>query len=44
MKAIADSLFSGHQELAAIFIGYTVESSRIQRDDKGNSKGVGFAR
>ncbi|KAI9827156.1 MAG: hypothetical protein M1832_005292 [Thelocarpon impressellum] len=31
-------------ELAAIFMGYTVESSRIQRDEHGNSKGVGFAR
>jgi hypothetical protein len=31
-------------ELAAIFLGYTIMSSKILRDGLGNSRGVGFAR
>ncbi|ORY65308.1 uncharacterized protein BCR38DRAFT_341192 [Pseudomassariella vexata] len=31
-------------ELAAIFLGYTILSSKILRDGLGNSRGVGFAR
>lgn len=31
-------------ELGAIFIDYTVQSSRILRDNQNNSRGVGFAR
>ncbi|RDA87393.1 hypothetical protein CP532_7027 [Ophiocordyceps camponoti-leonardi (nom. inval.)] len=32
------------QELATIFLGYTILSSKILRDSMGNSRGVGFAR
>jgi hypothetical protein len=32
------------QELGAIFMDYTVQSSRILRDSQNNSRGVGFAR
>jgi hypothetical protein len=32
------------QELGAIFMDYTVSSSRILRDHQNNSRGVGFAR
>lgn len=32
------------QELNAIFHGYRVLSSKILRDNMGNSRGVGFAR
>jgi hypothetical protein len=32
------------QELGAIFMDYTVQSSRILRDAQNNSRGVGFAR
>ncbi|KAM4057035.1 RNA recognition motif domain-containing protein [Hirsutella rhossiliensis] len=31
-------------ELATIFLGYTILSSKILRDSMGNSRGVGFAR
>lgn len=31
-------------ELAAIFMDYTILSSKILRDSLGNSRGVGFAR
>ncbi|CAJ2513688.1 Uu.00g018070.m01.CDS01 [Anthostomella pinea] len=31
-------------ELGAIFLGYTILSSKILRDSMGNSRGVGFAR
>ncbi|KAI0132504.1 hypothetical protein BJ170DRAFT_250709 [Xylariales sp. AK1849] len=31
-------------ELSAIFVGYTILSSKILRDSLGNSRGVGFAR
>ncbi|ROT41830.1 sporulation-specific protein [Sodiomyces alkalinus F11] len=31
-------------ELGAIFMGYTIVSSKILRDSLGNSRGVGFAR
>ncbi|KOS17841.1 Sporulation-specific protein 5 [Escovopsis weberi] len=31
-------------ELATIFLGYTIQSSKILRDSMGNSRGVGFAR
>ncbi|KAF3350341.1 RNA recognition domain-containing protein [Verticillium dahliae] len=31
-------------ELGAIFMGYTILSSKILRDSMGNSRGVGFAR
>jgi hypothetical protein len=32
------------QELATIFLGYHIQSSKILRDSMGNSRGVGFAR
>jgi len=32
------------KELGAIFMDYTVNSSRILRDSQNNSRGVGFAR
>ncbi|KAK5998666.1 Sporulation-specific protein 5 [Cladobotryum mycophilum] len=31
-------------ELSTIFLGYTIQSSKILRDSMGNSRGVGFAR
>ncbi|RYO94633.1 hypothetical protein DL766_009783 [Monosporascus sp. MC13-8B] len=31
-------------ELGAVFLGYTILSSKILRDNLGNSRGVGFAR
>ncbi|KAI1377726.1 hypothetical protein F4677DRAFT_459020 [Hypoxylon crocopeplum] len=34
----------GEQELCTIFLGYTVLSSKVLRDNMGNSRGVGFAR
>lgn len=37
-------LMSAMQELGAIFMDYTVSSSRILRDANNNSRGVGFAR
>lgn len=35
---------TNESELAAIFLGYTILSSKILRDNLGNSRGVGFAR
>ncbi|KAI0018375.1 hypothetical protein F4780DRAFT_751307 [Xylariomycetidae sp. FL0641] len=34
----------GEHELATVFLGYTILSSKILRDTMGNSRGVGFAR